>query len=116
MTLDDAHLPDESPRAFDLAICWELAEHLPPEAADTLTATLARYTRASGRLLFTAARPGQGGYGHVNEQPIEYWESRLRGRGFELADAEPLRATWQAVCGPCRWYPSNLMMFQRLVH
>ncbi|MDP6884692.1 MAG: hypothetical protein QF830_11185, partial [Rhodospirillales bacterium] len=41
----------------------EVAEHLPPDAAETFVATLV----AHGRLvLFSAAPPGQGGLNHVN--------------------------------------------------
>ncbi|MDP6786438.1 MAG: methyltransferase domain-containing protein [Rhodospirillales bacterium] len=50
-------------RTFDLVQSLEVAEHLPPDAAETFVATLV----AHGRLvLFSAAPPGQGGLNHVN--------------------------------------------------
>lgn len=101
------------PRSFECVLCWEVAEHLPAAAADQLVATLAQYTAANGFLLFTAATPGQGGYGHINEQPHQYWIERLLASGFLQCDHKPLRATWAAVCGPCQWYANNLLLFQR---
>lgn len=64
---------------FDLAFCLEVAEHLPPAAADRLVEDL---TLRSDRIVWSAAIPGQGGDGHLNERPLEYWEERFRARGF----------------------------------
>lgn len=64
---------------FDLALCIEVAEHLRPEHAPTLVATLAR---CADSIFFTAARPGQGGEGHHNEQPQSYWLDLFSQYGF----------------------------------
>jgi hypothetical protein len=61
-------------RTFALAICAEVAEHLPAEAADGLVSGL---TRAAPVLMFSAAIPGQGGTGHINEQWPGYWLNRF---------------------------------------
>ncbi len=55
---------------FDLAICLEVAEHLPEEAALRLVSDL---TSLAPAVLFSAAIPGQTGTGHINEQWQEYW-------------------------------------------
>ncbi len=57
-------------RTFDLALCLEVGEHLPPWAAPTLVETL---TELAPVVLFSAAIPGQGGTSHTNEQWPEYW-------------------------------------------
>jgi hypothetical protein len=53
---------------FDLAASLEVAEHLSSARADGFVEHL---TRLSDRVLFSAEVPGQGGYGHRNEQPHE---------------------------------------------
>src|ERR1700722_15751200 len=57
-------------RNFDLAVCLEVAEHLPPSRAESLIADL---TKVAPLVLFSAAIPHQGGKGHVNEQWQPYW-------------------------------------------
>lgn len=85
--------------SFDLAICFETAEHLSPECADQLVETVCC---ASNFVLFTGATPGQGGTNHHNEQPHEYWLQKFERHGFVihalqgemqamLAEFEPLR-------------------------
>jgi 2-polyprenyl-3-methyl-5-hydroxy-6-metoxy-1,4-benzoquinol methylase len=77
---------------FDLAICTEVAEHLPRSSAATLVSGL---TMLSERILFTAATPGQGGRHHLNEQPHAYWAALFNERGFmrSAEDETHLRET-----------------------
>jgi len=70
-------------RRFDLAVCIEVAEHLPSSRADGLVALL---TRLAPAVLFSAAIPGQGGTGHVNEQWAGYWIDRFSQHGFTVVD------------------------------
>ncbi|HNW45391.1 MAG TPA: class I SAM-dependent methyltransferase [Elusimicrobiales bacterium] len=65
--------------AFDLALCLEVAEHIPE---DLLPAFLKNITAFSDTLLLSAAPPNQGGHHHVNEQPRRYWVRRLKDHGF----------------------------------
>ena len=55
---------------FDLAVSLEVAEHLPPESAEHFVANLCALAPVA---LFSAAIPGQGGLGHVNERWPSYW-------------------------------------------
>ncbi len=64
---------------FDLALCLEVAEHIPEEFSDIFLTNL---TGFSGRLVMSAAPPGQGGQHHVNEQPRRYWARKLAALGF----------------------------------
>ncbi|PIU17783.1 MAG: hypothetical protein COT18_12225 [Elusimicrobia bacterium CG08_land_8_20_14_0_20_59_10] len=64
---------------FDLALCLEVAEHIPEEL---LPRFLKNITSFSDTLLLSAAPPHQGGHHHVNERPRRYWVARLRGAGF----------------------------------
>lgn len=54
---------------FALAVCVEVAEHLPETSAEPLAAGLAR----AEHVLFSAATPGQPGVNHINCQPHDYW-------------------------------------------
>jgi SAM-dependent methyltransferase len=63
------------PRAtFDLALCLEVAEHLSPGRADSLVRDLCSLAPV---VVFSAAVPGQGGQGHVNEQWPREWAQRF---------------------------------------
>jgi len=99
--------------ACEMVLCLEVAEHLPPEAADTLCDTLAEATGKT--LLFSAATPGQGGSGHLNEQPHEYWIEKLEACGLrlDLEMTEALRADWFAVAPRSWWYGKNLVVLGR---
>jgi SAM-dependent methyltransferase len=67
---------------FDLVWCFEVAEHIHPRHVAALLETL---TNHSDRILLSAARPGQGGLGHLNEQPPGYWIGLMKERNFAIA-------------------------------
>jgi SAM-dependent methyltransferase len=93
---------------FDLCICLEVAEHLPRERSSTLVRDLCRL---SDCILFSAAIPHQGGYGHLNEQWPEFWSKKFLKRGFMpwtgLRDA-----IWSNRQIPW-WYRQNLIVYVR---
>lgn len=64
---------------FNLALCLEVAEHIPEEFTGVFLENL---TAFSDRLVMSAAPPGQGGHHHVNEQPRRYWAKKLAALGF----------------------------------
>jgi SAM-dependent methyltransferase len=70
---------------YDLAICLEVAEHLPVEAAYWLVSGLAE----AQRVLFSAATPGQPGIGHVNCQPHDYWHELFTAWGMTYTHIGP---------------------------
>ena len=97
----------------DLCICFEVAEHLPAEAAEQLVKNLAG---GPGLLLFTAAPPGQRGHMHLNEQPPSYWIEKLERRNFrhDAASTEALRGEWGAAdADVAPWFVQNLLVFRR---
>ena len=67
-------------RKFDLLWCFEVAEHIHPVYVDNLMKTL---TNHADRIVMSAARPGQGGEGHFNEQLPEYWIEKFIAQGFK---------------------------------
>jgi len=92
----------------DLAIALEVAEHLPPERADSFVADLCAVAPV---VLFSAAIPGQGGTGHINEQWPAYWVEKFQANGYAVSGA--LR--WH-IWGDDRvenWYRQNLLFATR---
>src|SRR5689334_4145547 len=75
----DLGVPVDLRRQFDLVYSLEVAEHIHPKSADTFVDTLVRH---GNRILLSAARPGQGGLGHLNEQEPAYWIEKLAHRSF----------------------------------
>ncbi len=63
---------------FDLAICLEVAEHLPESAAERLVAGLC----GAQWVLFSAAIPGQGGVNHINERWGSWWAELFAQHGY----------------------------------
>lgn len=64
---------------YDLAICLEVAEHLPKTSAAALVAGLCK----ARFVLFSGAHPGQGGVNHVNEQWPTWWERLFAEHAYE---------------------------------
>jgi SAM-dependent methyltransferase len=91
---------------YDLAVCLEVAEHIPRRRAQHLVQAL---TRAAPVVLFSAAIPGQGGLHHVNEQWPDYWQGLFEEQGFKLFDSirprirDDRRVDW--------WYRQNIVVF-----
>jgi cyclopropane fatty-acyl-phospholipid synthase-like methyltransferase len=98
-------------RKFDLVTSWEVAEHIEQSGADEFVRNLVRHV---GRyLVFTAAVVGQGGYHHVNCQPVEYWRLKFISNGLRYLEqeTEALRLTWRWTVGPLVWLPNNIQVF-----
>lgn len=101
-------LPAGSP--YDLSFSTEVAEHVPEALADEFV----KFMIGSGRdCVFTAAHPGQGGTGHINEQPQEYWIRKFEamGRRHDRAASERI-ATVLRERGTDAWLYENMMVFR----
>lgn len=93
-------------RRFDLACSLEVGEHLPEACADWLVATL---VGAAPVVLFSAALPGQGGTGHINEQWPSYWHHLFASHGYVAVDCiRPLIHTDERIEF---WYRQNILVF-----
>lgn len=93
-------------RTFDLALCVEVAEHLSTNAADCLVDSLVRHSK---QIVFSAAIPGQGGNGHINEQWPDYWAAKFNTFGYKAVDClrwkiwTDNRVKW--------WYAQNIVAY-----
>lgn len=97
--------------AFDLALCLEAAEHVPESAAVTLVQSL---TDLAPVVLFSAALPGQGGEGHLNERLPSYWAALFADRGYECYTDLRTRIWFNDAVEV--WYRQNLLCFVKHDH
>jgi SAM-dependent methyltransferase len=80
---EDFEKPFKIKRKADLAVCLEVAEHLPHSSSDVLVENL---TSVAPVILFSAAIPFQGGSHHVNEQWPDYWRKAFDKKGYIPVD------------------------------
>lgn len=94
----------------DLAYCLEVAEHLEPPLGDRLVAFLAGL---APDVVFTAAPPGQDGFGHVNVQPKAYWIERFDRSGLRYQPERSRRLAngFRVERVGASWLISNVMAF-----
>ncbi len=95
-------------RKFDLVVCLEVAEHLPPESAETFIHSLCQH---GDLIVFSAAIPGQGGQNHLNEQWVDYWAEIFRKNGYSLYDM--LRPVFWNDSRIDYWYKQNMVVFSK---
>lgn len=100
-----------TPMASDLVYCFEVAEHMPAELGDRLVEYL---VRTAPCIVFTAAQPGQGGYGHVNEQLPEYWVERFTRAGVlpDYQATERLKRLFAENQVRAPWLRANVLVFR----
>jgi len=96
----------------DVALCTEVAEHLPESCSDNLIKNLCGISKI---IIFTAAPPGQGDvehHDHVNEQLPIYWVNKFKDFGYslDLDKTRILQKTWE-INNVSSFYYQNLMVF-----
>lgn len=106
--LHDLTTPLNLNTQFDMALCLEVAEHLPKSASNNIVDIL---TQHSNLILFSAAIPGQGGQFHINEQWPSYWQELFEKKGYKTYDLCRMKfwnnknVNW--------WYKQNLILFAK---
>jgi len=92
-------------RKFDLVFSYEVVEHI---HADYVRALVRSFVNHADLLVMTAARPGQGGEGHLNEQPPEYWIAQFANHGYRLDErmTAAIKATGES-------HSQNALVFRR---
>jgi hypothetical protein len=105
-TAIDFHAELPAVSRCDLAVSLEVAEHVDGPTAVKCVEFLCR---AADLVLFSAAIPGQGGHGHINEQYQDRWIATFDALGygaFDLIRPEVWmdeRVSW--------WYQQNVLVF-----
>jgi SAM-dependent methyltransferase len=98
-------------RRFDVAICMEVAEHLPESAAGLLISSLVAH---SDVILFSAACPGQPGQHHVNCRWPAYWQKIFNNHGYSCDDSIRWQIWEDQRIEP--WYRQNMFWARRDPH
>lgn len=98
---------------FDVALCLEVAEHVPEALVEPF---LENVTRFSDTVILSAAQPGQGGHHHVNEQPKRYWVQRMADRGFiyDRRRTGRLMETFKRNKPPLVWMIEHISVYRRM--
>jgi len=111
-----------SDEKYDCATTIEVAEHIPKEFSEKLVQNLVNLSR--GFIVFTAAPPGQGGTGHINCQPKQFWIDLFEKYNYEFNSIETDKIKQKCIpskkAGEQEEYPyvwmhvyDNLMIFTK---
>lgn len=104
----DLSKPFDLGRRFEIALCLEVAEHLPENSSNDLIRSLAGH---SNSILFSAACPDQPGQYHINCQWPSYWQGKFNRVGFVCDDSIRWRIWSDARIEP--WYRQNIFWARR---
>jgi 2-polyprenyl-3-methyl-5-hydroxy-6-metoxy-1,4-benzoquinol methylase len=107
----DATQPIFLKKKYDLVICFEVAEHIKTKHSRPLVKNC---TNNSDIILFTAAPVGQGGVGHINEQPYDFWITLFEEMNFKYNTelSEKIRNSMKKE-NVVYWIANNFMCFSR---
>ncbi len=95
---------------YDVVTCFEVLEHIPEKFVDICVNSLCQMGET---VIFSAAQPGQDGYGHVNEQPKAYWVEKFDEHGMRYSVEKQLHLTAHWRAGDVKsWYWKNLLVFE----
>lgn len=98
-----------------LVICLEVAEHLPQDSIGIFSDTLVKHT--DDMLLFSAARPGQEGTGHVTMRDQGWWRDRIERPFFKFSPVktQQVRDAFENITNECfEFLPRNIQIFSRI--
>ncbi len=108
-----------------MVLCLEVMEHIEEKYAEPTIFNLCR--TGADFIVFSAATPGQGGWGHINEQPHSYWIEKFKARGYwpdeevrsdlciddSPAVVRDSRGRLRSSSTIPSWYRNNLIVFSR---
>ena len=99
----------------DVVICLEVAEHIETEKNDQLVDAVTKTLKPGATLIWTAAKPGQGGVGHINCQEKEYWRSLFISYGLtEDPEIEQKLIDEMRQGYHMGWFVQNLLVFKNV--
>lgn len=98
-------------KKYDIVICFEVAEHIMTQYSRQLVKNC---TNNSDIVLFTAAPIGQGGVGHINEQPYDFWVDLFEEMNFKynVELSEKIRDQMKKE-DVVYWIANNFMCFSK---
>ena len=98
----------------DLVLCMEVAEHIDGANNQQIVEGMVNALEPGGILIWTAAKPGQGGVGHINCQTKDYWADLFASQPLErcLTIEDKLVAAMKAGYH-MGWFVQNLLVYQK---
>lgn len=100
--------------AAPVVLCLEVAEHIPAEHERWVMDVVWRNCEPGGYVIWSAAQPGQGGVGHINCRPPDYWQAMALSRGFRTCrDLEADLDRWIRSGYHMGWFARNRQIWQR---
>jgi hypothetical protein len=105
----DLAVPFELSRKFDVVMSLEVAEHIPKQFEHVYIDNLIRHTNKY--VIISWAVPGQGGKGHVNEQPNQYVIDLFERLNFMYL--QELSYTLRNCITDCNWFKNTLFIFEK---
>lgn len=114
--INDLRKPIALEKKFDLALSFEVAEHIEEKYTDTFINNL---IKASDRILITAAPSGQKGLHHVNCQTQGWWMTKFIKNGYKygIDEVMKIRLQWsqtgKAKRNGIKLYYKNLLYFYK---
>jgi len=103
----DLRQPYRSQKRYDLALCLEVAEHLPKDSAGVLVESLCQL---APYVLFSAAIPFQGGEDHQNEKWPSWWAKLFARFGFFPHPVDIRESIWNNDNVEV-WYRQNMVLY-----
>lgn len=99
----------------DLVICFEVAEHIDPQYCDDIVKNVSDCVDVGGTLIWTAAKPGQGGVGHINCRTKEFWKEKFEKVG--LTHDDKMQSDLIKYCQQgmhMGWFTQNVLCFKKV--
>ena len=97
-----------------VVLCMEVAEHIDGSENQQIVDTMHHALESNGLLIWTAAKPGQGGVGHINCQTKEYWADMLSGTGLVRdLEIEAQLISFIEQGYHMGWFVQNLLVYRK---
>lgn len=110
--LVDLTTTNQKIKTTDMSICLEVLEHIEADDAIKVAHTIAKHSKL---LIFSAAHPGQGGEGHINCRPKEYWEGVFNAYDMRVDHEATASIIHQMQQGyHMGWLAMNLMVLRKI--
>lgn len=106
--IQDLSIDFDLQKKYDCVLCLEVGEHIPKLYEDILIDNIIKHTEKL--IILSWATVGQGGHGHVNEQPNEYISKKFENKDFERCydieiDLRKSSFWW--------WFKNTIMVFKK---
>lgn len=101
-------------QTFDCVMSFETGEHIDPNGTQAFIDNIVRFSNKY--IVMTVASPGQGGTGHINLRPKDFWISAIESKGFKHKQelVNQFVSDWKHL-GAEKYILRNLMVFERII-